>query len=250
MRIAVCEDNNIVAAFMEDYIASMDAENIEYEIFTSGDDLIHYMERENVTFNILFMDIEMPGRNGIETSAYVREKDKNALIIFITDHKEYVYEVFDVLPFRFLIKPVTREALNLVMKKAFEHFNLTKQVFFFKQNKTQLQVAFDEIIYFEGNLRKVRLVTTGGEYDFYGKISEVVKKLDGNLFLQIHNSYIVNMDQIRKISESVVLLKSGTTLPISKKYREYVRQKHIQYMAWRCEYSFLPGPNNADFMFR
>ena len=235
MRIAVCEDNNIVAAFMEDYIASMDAENIEYEIFTSGDDLIHYMERENVTFNILFMDIEMPGRNGIETSAYVREKDKNALIIFITDHKEYVYEVFDVLPFRFLIKPVTREALNLVMKKAFEHFNLTKQVFFFKQNKTQLQVAFDVIIYFEGNLRKVRLVTTGGEYDFYGKISEVVKKLDGNLFLQIHNSYIVNMDQIRKISESVVLLKSGTTLPISKKYREYVRQKHIQYMAWRCE---------------
>jgi len=235
MRIAVCEDNNIVAAFMEDYIASMDAENIEYEIFTSGDDLIHYMERENVTFNILFMDIEMPGRNGIETSAYVREKDKNALIIFITDHKEYVYEVFDVLPFHFLIKPVTREALNLVMKKAFEHFNLTKQVFFFKQNKTQLQVAFDEIIYFEGNLRKVRLVTTGGEYDFYGKISEVVKKLDGNLFLQIHNSYIVNMDQIRKISESVVLLKSGTTLPISKKYREYVRQKHIQYMAWRCE---------------
>lgn len=127
MRIAVCEDNNIVAAFMEDYIASMDAENIEYEIFTSGDDLIHYMEQENVTFNILFMDIEMPGRNGIETSAYVREKDKNALIIFITDHKEYVYEVFDVLPFRFLIKPVTREALNLVMKKAFEHFNLTKQ---------------------------------------------------------------------------------------------------------------------------
>lgn len=235
MRIAVCEDNNIVAAFMEDYIASMEAENIEYEIFTSGDDLIHYMEQENVTFNILFMDIEMPGRNGIETSAYVREKDKNALIIFITDHKEYVYEVFDVLPFRFLIKPVTREALNLVMKKAFEHFNLTKQVFFFKQNKTQLQVAFDEIIYFEGNLRKVRLVTTGGEYDFYGKISEVVKKLDGNLFLQIHNSYIVNMDQICKISESVVLLKSGITLPISKKYREYVRQKHIQYMAWRCE---------------
>lgn len=235
MRIAVCEDNNIVAAFMEDYIASMEAENIEYEIFTSGDDLIHYMEQENVTFNILFMDIEMPGRNGIETSAYVREKDKNAIIIFITDHKEYVYEVFDVLPFRFLIKPVTREALNLVMKKAFEHFNLTKQVFFFKQNKTQLQVAFDEIIYFEGNLRKVRLVTTGGEYDFYGKISEVVKKLDGNLFLQIHNSYIVNMDQIRKISESGVLLKSGITLPISKKYREYVRQKHIQYMAWRCE---------------
>nr|WP_288570359.1 LytTR family DNA-binding domain-containing protein [uncultured Sellimonas sp.] len=235
MKIAVCEDNHVVAAYLEDYLSSLDVQNIEYEIFTSGDDLIHYMEQEKTSFNILLMDIEMPGRNGIETAAFVRERNKNALIIFITDHKEYVYDVFDVLPFRFLIKPVTQEALNIVMKKAFEHFNLTKQVFFFNQNKEHLQVSFDEIIYFEGNLRKVRLVTTELEYDFYGKISDVMKQLDGNLFLQIHNSYIVNMSQIRKISDSAVVLKLGATLPISKKYREEVRQKHIQYMAWRCE---------------
>lgn len=235
MKIAVCEDNNIVAAYLEDYLSSLGVQNIEYEIFTSGDDLIHYMEQESTSFNIFLMDIEMPGRNGIETSAYVRAHDKNALIIFITDHKEYVYEVFEVLPFRFLIKPVTQEALNGVMKKAFEHFNLTNQVFFFKQNKKQLQVDFNEIIYFEGNLRKVRLVTSEEEYDFYGKISDVVKQLDGNLFLQIHTSYIVNMSQIRKISDSAVVLKSGVNLPISKKYREEVRQKHIQYMVWRCE---------------
>ena len=91
MRIAVCEDNNIVAAFMEDYIASMEAENIEYEIFTSGDDLIHYMEQENVTFNILFMDIEMPGRNGIETAAFVRERNKNALIILLIELTSSVF---------------------------------------------------------------------------------------------------------------------------------------------------------------
>ena len=235
MKIAVCEDNNIVTAYLEDYLSSLGVQNIEYEIFTSGDDLIHYMEQEKTSFNIFLMDIEMPGRNGIETSAYVRAHDKNALIIFITDHKEYVYEVFEVLPFRFLIKPVTQEALNGVMKKAFEHFNLTNQVFFFKQNKKQLQVDFNEIIYFEGNLRKVRLVTSEEEYDFYGKISDVVKQLDGNLFLQIHTSYIVNMSQIRKISDSAVVLKSGVNLPISKKYRDEVRQKHIQYMAWRCE---------------
>ena len=108
MKIAVCEDNNIVSSYMEDYISSLDLQDIEYEIFSSGDDLIHYMEVENAIFNIYFMDIEMPGRNGIETSAYIRSVDKNALIIFITDHKEYVYDVFDVLPFRFLIKPVTQ----------------------------------------------------------------------------------------------------------------------------------------------
>ena len=89
MRIAVCEDNNIVAAFMEDYIASMDAENIEYEIFTSGDDLIHYMEQENVTFNILFMDIEMPGISGMEIPNQIKVFLPNVRIIFVTSHAEY-----------------------------------------------------------------------------------------------------------------------------------------------------------------
>ena len=69
MRIAVCEDDNIVAAYLEDYLSSLSVQNIEYEIFTSGNDLIHYMEQEKTSFNIFFMDIEMPGRNGIETSA-------------------------------------------------------------------------------------------------------------------------------------------------------------------------------------
>ena len=220
---------------MEDYISSLDLQDIEYEIFSSGDDLIHYMEVENATFNIYFMDIEMPGRNGIETSAYIRSVDKNALIIFITDHKEYVYDVFDVLPFRFLIKPVTQTSLNAVLKKAIEQIRTAKQVFFFKQNKNRLQVSFDEILYFEANRRKVKLVTAEKEYEFYGKISELWEQLDANIFLQIHNSYVVNMEQIRQLSDSTVILKNEISLPISRHYRNHVRQRHLQYMEWRCE---------------
>ena len=129
MKIAVCEDNNIVAEYLEDYLSSLNVQNIEYEIFTSGDDLIHYMEQEKTSFNILFMDIEMPGRNGIDTSAYIRERDKNALIIFITDHQDYVYQVFEVLPFRFLIKPVQQEQLNAVLRDAISQITPQKNCF-------------------------------------------------------------------------------------------------------------------------
>lgn len=190
MKIAVCEDNNIVAAYLEDYLSSLEVQNIEYEIFSSGDDLIHYMEQEKTSFNILFMDIEMPGRNGIETSAYIRERDKNALIIFITDHQDYVYQVFEVLPFRFLIKPVQKEQLNTVLRDAISQINTAKKLFFFKIGKQQFQVAYDEILYFEGNLRKVRLVSTAGEWDFYGKISKVFSDLDAGLFLQCHSYFL------------------------------------------------------------
>ena len=234
MRIAVCEDDNIVAAYLEDYLSSLSVQNIEYEIFTSGNDLIHYMEQEKTSFNIFFMDIEMPGRNGIETSAYIREHDKNALIIFITDHQDYVYQVFEVLPFRFLIKPVQREQLNTVLKDAILQINTAKKLFFFKIGKQQFQVAYDEILYFEGNLRKVRLVSTVGEWDFYGKISKVFSDLDVNLFLQSHSSFLVNMEYIRCITETEITLTNGMTIPISKKFRDSVKQRHMEYVEWRC----------------
>lgn len=234
MRIAVCEDDNIVAAYLEDYLSSLSVENIEYEIFTSGNDLIHYMEQEKTSFNIFFMDIEMPGRNGIETSAYIREHDKNALIIFITDHQDYVYQVFEVLPFRFLIKPVQREQLNTVLKDAILQINTAKKLFFFRIGKQQFQVAYDEILYFEGNLRKVRLVSTVGEWDFYGKISKVFSDLDVNLFLQSHSSFLVNMEYIRCITETEITLTNGMTIPISKKFRDSVKQRHMEYVEWRC----------------
>ena len=234
MRIAVCEDDNIVAAYLEDYLSSLSVQNIEYEIFTSGNDLIHYMEQEKTSFNIFFMDIEMPGRNGIETSAYIREHDKNALIIFITDHQDYVYQVFEVLPFRFLIKPVQREQLNTVLKDAILQINTAKKLFFFRIGKQQFQVAYDEILYFEGNLRKVRLVSTVGEWDFYGKISKVFSDLDVNLFLQSHSSFLVNMEYIRCITETEITLTNGMTIPISKKFRDSVIQRHMEYVEWRC----------------
>ena len=234
MRIAVCEDDNIVAAYLEDYLSSFSVQNIEYEIFTSGNDLIHYMEQEKTSFNIFFMDIEMPGRNGIETSAYIREHDKNALIIFITDHQDYVYQVFEVLPFRFLIKPVQREQLNTVLKDAILQINTAKKLFFFRIGKQQFQVAYDEILYFEGNLRKVRLVSTVGEWDFYGKISKVFSDLDVNLFLQSHSSFLVNMEYIRCITETEITLTNGMTIPISKKFRDSVKQRHMEYVEWRC----------------
>lgn len=234
MRIAVCDDNKITAAYIEDYISSLPLKDISYEIFSSGEDLVHYLEVGNLHFNIYFMDIEMPGRNGIETSYYLRNRYKNALIIFMTEHKNYVYDVFEVLPFRFLLKPIEQEQFNKVFDEAIEHIRKIKQIFFFKQGKAQMQFAFDEIIYFEGNRRKVSLVTTQGEYEYYDKISTVSQKVDSNLFLQIHTSYIVNMEQIRLITESEVSLKNGVKLPISKKFRDSVRTRHMEYMEWRC----------------
>ena len=237
IRVAVVEDckedSNLIISYIKKYGLET-GEEVKWRVFRTADEFVSLYDSADLA-DVIFMDIEMPGRNGIETSAYIRSVDKNALIIFITDHTEYVYDVFDVLPFRFLIKPVTQTSLNAVLKKAIEQIRTAKQVFFFKQNKNRLQVSFDEILYFEANRRKVKLVTAEKEYEFYGKISELWEQLDANIFLQIHNSYVVNMEQIRQLSDSIVISKNEISLPISRHYRNHVRQRHFQYMEWRCE---------------
>lgn len=58
MRIAVCDDSNIVSAFMENYISSLKIADVEYEVFSSGEDLIHFMEVEKYTFNIFLWTLK------------------------------------------------------------------------------------------------------------------------------------------------------------------------------------------------
>lgn len=236
MRIAVCDDNQITSNYIEEYLYKLSLKDISFDVFYSGNDLIDYIEKnpDNTFFNIYFMDIEMPGMNGIETAAYIRQKDKNALIIFITEHKEYVYQVFEVLPFRFIIKPLVKERLDTVLKEAFENILTTKQLFFFKKERKDFQIPFDKIIYFEGAGRKVKLYTITEEYVYYDKISNIKGKVNENIFLQIHASYLVNMEFIRFISETEVVLEGGVKLPISKSFRKEVRSLHLNFVEWRC----------------
>lgn len=236
LKIAICDDNQITANYIEEYISGLPIKNISCEVFISGNDLIKYLNKSSLDgdFNIYFMDIEMPGIDGIETATYIREKDSKALIIFITEHKEYVYQVFEVLPFRFLIKPLSKEQLNKVLHEAIENIQTMKQLFFFKIERKRYQLSSDEILYFESKGRKVRLVMEIEEYEFYDKLSNIKKNVDDNLFLQIHSSYLVNMEYIRVVTETEVVMRGGAILPISKKFRNEAKKQHLNFVEWRC----------------
>ncbi|TDL57088.1 response regulator transcription factor [Paenibacillus dendritiformis] len=165
----------------------------------------------------------MPGQNGIEIASVIRKQDRNAIIIFITDHKEYVYEVFEVLPFRFLRKPVTAPKLSHILLDAAEHIKMSKQLFFFQIGHYKYQLRCSDILYFEGAGRKVVIHANQDTYQFYGKIADILPQLDTNLFCRIHASILVNMEYIRSIKKMAILLQNETQLPISKRYLNEVK---------------------------
>lgn len=232
MDIAICDDNKRFASELEEVILKKYVDTVKCEVFFSGDELYGVLEKGE-KYQIYFLDIEMEGINGIETALRIRKDDDNALIIFMTEHQEYVYRVFEALPFRFLIKPFTEEKICKVMNECLEQINTSGKYFFFSVERRKFQLPYGEIIYFEGRKRKIAIHTINGEQEYYAKISDLENELDSVMFCRIHNSLIVNMDYIRSIDERNVLLSTGEILPVSKPYRQLSVERHLKFISWK-----------------
>lgn len=234
IHIAFCDDNSTTIAELEDYISEINIPNIDYDFFYSGFELIDYMKKNSINYHIYILDISMPQITGIEIAEFIREKDKNCLIIFLTDYKEFVYQVFKSLPFRFLRKPIDKNTFKSILLEAIQHLRTFGNFFFFKIEREHYQIPYSNIILFEAQKRKIRLITTENEYLFYGKIKDVYKQIDNTIFVQCHVSYIVNMQQIHSLNEKNLTLKNNIQIPISKPYRTSVKIKHLEFIKWRC----------------
>lgn len=233
ISIAICEDSIPVQSQIESIIRAA-FPDCPTEVFSSGEELLAHVSPGRERFNLYLMDISMPGMSGIEAAAAIRQSDPYALIVYVTDHREYVYQVFETLPFRFLIKPVDGDALLNVLADAVRHLESRLQLFHFHIGRCRYQIPLQEILYLESRLREIHLYTEEHSWQFYGKIGEIAERLDPMLFVRTHMSYIVNLEYIRSVTDTGITLRSGKYIPISKRYRETVRTKHLQYLKWRA----------------
>ena len=129
VNIAVCDDDKRDASKLENMLLKVSAQTISCDVFTSGNKLLGYLKNNKESYEVFFLDIEMRGMNGIETAQCIRRSDQKALIIYITNHEDYVYDVFETLPFRFLRKPVENYSLlnGLPVLYSFSHNDYSKK---------------------------------------------------------------------------------------------------------------------------
>lgn len=229
LRIAICDDNIKLAHEIEEQIHRMPFHDIETDIFLSGSELVKQYS-SNDRYNIVLLDIEMPSVNGIQTATEIREKDSDVVLIFITAYREYVYQIFEVLPFRFLQKPVSYKILFDSISDAINYIDDRKNFFFYKKGNNSHQIPTNKIVYFEASNRKIKIVTLNHMDTFYGKFRQLAEQLNSNYFLRIHTSYVINMDYITSFSDKEVILADKFYIPVSLKYREQARIEHLKFI--------------------
>lgn len=232
MLIVICDDDRKTASLVEETILGMELPEVETEVFTSGESIYSWLGSGGKA-GVYFLDIEIGSTDGVQLAGEIRKRDESALIVFMTQHREHVYKVFECLPFRFMEKPFTEKQVRKVTGECMEYMRTCRKYFFFKEGKCTHQISCDDILYFEGRGRKVCIRTKNGEQEFYGKINSVFEELDRSIFLRIHASYIVNMDAIRKVNVTDIMLSDGTVLPVSRTYRDSVQGEHMKYMLWK-----------------
>lgn len=221
MKIAICDDERRIVDEIKGYLSD------KGELYTYVDADILLCQSDEILFDIVFLDIELGNANGIEVARELRKRHPELLLIFMTGHHQYVYEVFEVQPIGFLRKPFQKDEVEKVFEHAAKRCDSTSY-WEINVGHGMKRVELKKIFYIESDLRKVRVITTEGEVAFYGKMDQVEEKLKrlSNNFWRISQSVIINSTYVREInSETAKIDGYDGLLNISRSYREAVQEK-------------------------
>lgn len=197
-KIGICDDNIAVGAEIEKYLlecaSTENFEDIEIEVFLSGENLCRAIRNNSNIFHLLFL--------------------------------------FKVRPMDFLIKPITYNKIYDIMQIYRNLFSGKKMFFEYKKGRNSYQIAQSEIICIKCEGKKICLVTNREEIMFYGKMADVSKQLDSVKFWTIHKSFIINVDFVFSFGRDEIRMMNGDKLPVSKTYKKEVANQilRLQFM--------------------
>lgn len=231
LKIAICDDDNNAIDFLKKKIAFQGNKD-DVTSFANSGEMTPEKMRE---FDLIFLDIEMPGTHGMELANLLRAKQEGIgvstfgslpLIIFVTGYKEYMGRAFSVHAFDYLIKPVSDEMFQKSYnraKKIVENICEKDAVLSIKNAGKTYTIILSDIKYVESQNRKnIIHFKNGNTLEYYGSMNELEKELDGSFF-RIHKGYIVNMMYIRKYDRTSVSVGTDELLMMSKyRYQDFV----------------------------
>lgn len=233
IKIALCDDDPAVRdellALLERYQAQRGRE-LAVTTFQSPLDLLNAMERET-RFDVLLLDILMPGQNGMETAGEIRRFDSDVKIIFLTSSSEFAVQSYTVNAFYYQLKPVEAERFFPLLDSVFEICARERADSILLRCRSGLtRVEPRRIEFCEVNHRTLFIHLTSG------KVLESVGSLDGleeqladyNCFLRVHRSYLVNLDYVQHISYRAVTMSCLTEIPVPRGRYEEIKNAFLK----------------------
>lgn len=229
-KIIITDDSPVDTAALRDLTSEWATRNsITAQIisYLSAEEFLFRWEEDKTT-DLLLLDVEMPGLNGVTLAKRVRETNRNLGIVFITGYSDYIAEGYEVSALHYLLKPVNRDKLFSVLDRAYAQSVRDMRSLTLRMPDETVRVPLGEIRWLE--VRK-NYVTVHADTDYTIKqtLGEFEKQLTPEMcFFRVGRSYLVNMRFIRQVTKKEILLTDSTVIPVPRGMYEPLNREIIK----------------------
>lgn len=213
-RIAICDDEAEARRYVAELVRRW-AEQGEHDVtlreYPSAEGLLF---GDEAGYDILLLDIEMGGMNGVDLARSIRGRDAVAEIIFVTGYSDYIAEGYDVAALQYLMKPVSWEKLSATLDRALERLHRNERSLCLETAGGMVRTPLYSIKYIDVQ-RNYATVHTNEEITVRRTLSQLAGELDERFF-RLGRSAVINLYAVRKVTKTDVYLEDGTVLPLPR----------------------------------
>lgn len=234
IRVALCDDDlsvlNGINALIDQYREKCH-QDIECTAFHSSLDLLAEIEK-GICFDVLFLDVIMPGQNGINTAKEIRQYDNVVKIIFLTSSSEYAIQSYTVGAYFYQIKPICEENFFRLMDSAVSECRRNQQSSLILHCKSGItKIDIDKLEYCEVIGRTLLVhMDNGAVLESAGSMDKLCDQLTQyENFMRPHRSFLVNMEYIQSITSNAIKLESLAEIPIPHGKCSDIKNSYLEY---------------------
>ena len=229
-RVAVCDDcakdGRQIFQWAEQIFAQRKME-VSLSLFHNPQDLLAQVKTRNRQYDLFLLDILMGETSGIQLAQALRESGSRAKLIYITVSRDYAIYGYKVQANDYLVKPIEKEILDASIGRILDrHDSVLVEADGGMQPVLVSAVQYCEA---DGHYVKLWLDVQTEPTRVRATLSEMQQKL-GERFVRCHKGYVVNLAQVREIRSNAILLRSGMTIPLGRRYRSQMQEEMVRYV--------------------
>jgi len=230
IHIAAAEDDAAfrtqLKTYLEQYMKDS-GEEADLTLFEDGSELFPYKAER---FDVVFLDIEMPGMNGIETARKIRETDAYVIIVFITNMAKYALKGYEVQAFDYVLKPLKYPAFARKLDKVIRRAKAQKTEHFvtISQGADLLRIKTSDIYYIEVMKHNVTYHTADGDITIRSSMKETEEAFAGLPFEKCGKSFLVNLEHVTGLKDGMVQV-GGESLLLSRTRKQAFTEALVAY---------------------
>lgn len=219
LKIAVCDDEadyrKYVVRTIEEIFRDMHI-HIDLWEFSGGGGLLESIN-EKTHFDVIFLDIKMPDKLGMEVAKLIRDKYKDTVLVFISGFDNYVFEAFDYDAAAYILKSEFDKKIESVIGRIISKIDISSTEMTFKNQDGQYRIYLKDIVYFESISHSIFIHDNENRViKITYSLSQLEKEFFEYNFFRIHSGYLVNLKYVYSIDNNSVILTNKKSLPISR----------------------------------